>query len=60
MKEWGAFESSDIVRDALHIYIGGTAPDFVTDFERELDSKPSLAPDVCCFLDHFFHADGSM
>ena len=35
-------------------------PDVVTDLERELDSRPGLAADVCCFLDHSFDADGSM
>jgi hypothetical protein len=60
VKNWGAFEGSDIERNGLHKYRDGTVPDFVTEFERELDGKPCLASDVCCFLDCSFDADGSM
>jgi hypothetical protein len=58
--EWGAFEASDIKRNDLDIFFHGTVPDFVAKFERELDRKPGLAPDVCCLLDHTFDADRSM
>ncbi|KAF8490351.1 hypothetical protein F5888DRAFT_1129431 [Russula emetica] len=34
-------------------------PDFVLKFERDLHGKPGVAPDVCCFLDYSFDADGS-
>jgi hypothetical protein len=61
VKEWGAFESSDIERNGIHRCDGGTpVPDFVTKFEQELDSKPGLAPDVRCSLDYSSDADGSM
>ncbi len=61
MKEWGAFESSDIERNGIHRCDDGTpVPDFVTKFEQELDSKAGLAPDVCRFLDYSFDADRSM
>jgi hypothetical protein len=59
VKEWGAFERSDIDRNGLRIYVDGTVPDFVAKFKQELDSKPGLDPDVCCFLDYCFDADGS-
>ena len=48
--------------DHLHIAAGlpgGVTPDFVKKFERELHSKPGLAPDVCYFFDYSFDADGS-
>jgi hypothetical protein len=60
VKEWGAFEGSDIEGNGLREYGGGTVPDFVADFERELDGKPRLASDVCCFLDYSFDTDESM
>jgi hypothetical protein len=57
----GAFESSDIERNGIHVSYNRTlVPDFVAKFEQELDSKPGLAPDVCCFLDYSFDADGSV
>lgn len=37
-----------------------TIPGFVAEFERELDSKPGLALDVCRFFDYPFDADGSV
>jgi hypothetical protein len=60
VKQWGAFEGSDIEENGLRSYGDGTVPDFVVEFERKLDGKPSLAADVCCFLDHSSDADGSM
>ena len=60
VKQWGTFESSDIERNGLRIYVDGTVPDFVAEFERELHRKAGLAPEVCCFLDYSFDADGSM
>ncbi len=39
VKEWGAFESSDIERNNLRMYVDGTVSDFVAKFERELQSK---------------------
>jgi hypothetical protein len=59
VKRCGAFESSDIERNGLHAYVG-TVPDFVAEFQRKLDGKPGLAPDVCCFLDHSADADRPM
>ena len=55
-----AFESSDIERSDLYIFVNGTAPDFVTEFARELDARPGLETKVCCFLEHSIDADGSM
>jgi hypothetical protein len=46
---WGGFESSDVEGNDLGRYVNGTVPDFVAEFERKLDGKPGLAPDVCCF-----------
>ena len=63
VNNWGTFEDSDIEQNGLRQYVeyvDGTVPDFVAEFERELDSKPGLAPDVSCFLDHSFDADWSM
>ena len=60
VKRWGAFEGSDVERNGLKIYVNGTVPDFVAEFERRLDEKPGLAPDVCCSLDHSFDADALM
>jgi len=60
VKEWGAFEMSDIERNGLRQFVGGTVPDFVAKFERELHSKAGLAPEVRRFLDHSFDADGPM
>ena len=59
VKEWGTFESSDIERNGIQICgdDGTQVPDFVAEFERELDIKPGLAPDVCCFLYYSFDAD---
>jgi len=44
VKQWGAFESSDIERNGLRIYVDGTVPDFVAEFERELHRKAGLTP----------------
>lgn len=60
VNQCGAFEGSDIERNSLHECVHGTAPDFVIEFERELDGKPGLDPDVCCYLDCSSDADGSM
>ncbi len=62
VKQWGAFEEFDVVGDEIHMCseVGAPVPDVVTDLERELDSRPGLALDVCCFLDHSFDAEGSM
>jgi hypothetical protein len=55
VKEWGSFEYFDIKRNGLRKYGDATRLcDFVAEFERKLDSKPGLASDVCCFLDHSF------
>ena len=61
VKEWGLFESSDIERNGIRMSRRNRTPvpGFVARFERELDSKPGLALDVCCFLDFPFDADGS-
>ena len=58
VKEWGAFGASDISRNGLRIYVDDGVPDFVAKFEVEFDSKPSLAPDVCCFLGNSFDTNG--
>jgi hypothetical protein len=60
VKQWGAFEGSDIEGNGLRSNVHGTVPDFVVEFERELDDKPGLDPDVCRFLDYSSDADGSM
>ena len=57
---WGGFGDEDIEDNDLSIFVNEPAPDFVTEFERELDAKPGVAPDVCCFLDHSIDADGSI
>lgn len=48
-KRWGAFEGSDIDGNSLGRNVDGTVPDFVAEFERKLDGKPGLAPDMCVF-----------
>ena len=60
VKRWGAFESSDLDTNGLHIYDEGPVPDFVAKFKQDLDNKPGLDPDVCCFLDYYFDADRSL
>lgn len=62
VKEWGVFESSDIERNGIRMSRRNkaTVPGFVAEFERELDSKPGLALDVCRFFDYPFDADGSV
>jgi hypothetical protein len=60
VKAWGTFMGSDIEENGLQIHYYGAVPEFVAEFEQKLDSKPGLAPDVCCFLDHSFDADGSL
>jgi hypothetical protein len=61
VKEWDAFDDSDVERNGLCEYDDGIpVPEFVAEFEQKLDSKPGVAPDVCCFLDYSFDADGSM
>ena len=57
---WGGFGDEDIEDNDLSIFVNEPAPDFVTEFERELDAKPGVAPDVRCFLDHSIDADGSI
>jgi hypothetical protein len=47
--ESGAFESSDIEWNGIRIS-KTLVPGFVVKFEQELNSKPGLAPDVCCVL----------
>ena len=49
VKKWDSFDSSYI--DLNNIWEVNWAPDFVAEFERMLDSKPGLAPDVRPFLD---------
>ena len=49
MKKWDSFDSSD--EDSNNLWKVDWAPDFVAQFERMLDSKPGLAPDVGSFLD---------
>jgi hypothetical protein len=44
----GSYKESDI--DENHIRLETSAPDFVSDFEQQLDSQPGLADDVCYFL----------
>ena len=41
---------SDIEQNGLQLLVDGTVQDFVAEFERESDSKPGLAPNVCCFF----------
>jgi hypothetical protein len=62
VKERGAFKSSDVEGNSIHICgdDGTPVPDFVAEFERELQSKAGLAPDTCCFPDYSFDANGSM
>jgi len=49
VKKWDSF---DITDDGLNnVWEVDWAPDFVAEFERMLDSKPGLAPDVGSFLD---------
>jgi hypothetical protein len=62
VKEWGAFDGSDIERSGIRMFSEGCAPvpDFVANLEQKLDSKPGLDPDVCFFLDHCFNADWLM
>jgi hypothetical protein len=38
--EWRAFEGLDIEGNGLRKYVDGIVPDFVVEFERELDGKP--------------------
>ena len=59
VKEWGAFGSSDIERNGIHICSDDETPvpDFVAKLERELHSKVGLEPDVCCFLNYSFDAE---
>jgi hypothetical protein len=60
VKTWGTFESPDIENNGLEMPYRGKVPEFVAKFEQKLDSKPGLAPDVWCFLDYSFYADGSI
>jgi hypothetical protein len=60
VKPWGAFQGSDIELNGIHMHSTRAVPDFVANFERELDSKPGVAHDVRCFLHHIFDADRSM
>jgi hypothetical protein len=54
VKNWRGFESSDLGRNGLGIYVDEPAPDFVAESEQILDREPGLDPKVCCFLDHSF------
>jgi len=51
VSKWGSFDFSDIdeneVRDMTWVT---SVPDFVTNFERELDSKPGLTVNVCYYF----------
>lgn len=61
VKKWGAFEVTDMwwnISGERERYT--PVPDFVANLEQELDSKPGLDSDVCCFLDHSFYADEPM
>ena len=49
VKKWDSFGSSD--EGLNNLWEVDWAPDFVAEFERMLDSKPGLAPDVGSFLD---------
>jgi len=59
VKEWGAFNKSDMDKNGLCTF-DEEVPDFVAEFERELDRKPGLPSDVSCFLDHSADADELM
>ena len=48
MRIYNRFQESDI--ELNKVWPTELAPDFVTDFERKLDSKPALASDVRQFL----------
>jgi hypothetical protein len=48
VKKRGSYKESDINEN--HIRLETSAPDFVSNFEQQLDSKPGLADDVCYFL----------
>lgn len=61
VKKWGAFESDDIERNRVYKCDDETLiPNFVSKYERELDSKPGLTLDVCYFFDYSFDADWPM
>jgi hypothetical protein len=50
--EWEIFQESDIdLNNILEASNEIPAPDFVTNFERMLDRKPGLRPEVPCYLD---------
>ena len=44
MENWNRFQESDI--DLNDVWPTSSAPEFVADYERKLDSKPALANDV--------------
>jgi hypothetical protein len=59
VKEWGAFESFDVEENDLGRNVNGTTvPDFAAEFERNLDGKPGLAPDVSCSL--YYSSDSDL
>jgi hypothetical protein len=52
--QWEKFQYSDIALNNIYAYNGtntAPAPDFVTNFERMLDTKPGLRPGIPCSLD---------
>jgi hypothetical protein len=49
VENYNRFQESDIVLN--NVSLAGSAPEFVADYERKLDSKPSLAGDVRQFLE---------
>ena len=52
VKQWQTFHYSDIDRNYIYDSTNRIpVPDFVTNFERMLDRKPGLRPDVGCILD---------
>jgi hypothetical protein len=54
VNQWQIFQRSDIALNDIHDHNERNrdpAPDFVAKFERMLDRKPGLRPDVACLLD---------
>jgi hypothetical protein len=52
VNNWGQFEQPDIQRNNKSEERNmATAPNFVANFERTLERKSRLVPDVRCFLD---------
>jgi hypothetical protein len=44
--EWGVFHHSDLAWNSIQDT--GSAPEFVTNFERELERRPGVEPHVRC------------